>query len=76
MKKDRRIDAYIAKSQDFAKPILILHGAKDMGFPVQLARRLHAAVPSRLEVIPDTAHMCHFEQPETWADHIRSFLAA
>ncbi len=32
--------------RDFAKPILILHGAKDMGFPVQLAERLHAAVPN------------------------------
>jgi pimeloyl-ACP methyl ester carboxylesterase len=58
----------------FAKPILILHGEKDMGFPVQLAHRLHAAVPSQLAVIPDTAHMCHFEQPETWSQHIRSFL--
>lgn len=60
--------------RDFAKPILILHGEKDMGFPVQLARRLHSAVPSRLEVIPGTAHMCHFEQPETWSNHIRTFL--
>ena len=25
-------------------------------------------------VIPDTAHMCHFEQPEVWAQHIRTFL--
>ncbi|HWD82969.1 MAG TPA: alpha/beta hydrolase [Kribbella sp.] len=62
--------------RDFAGPILILHGEKDMGFPVQLARRLHAAVPSQLEVIPGTAHMCHFERPELWAGHIRSFLAA
>ncbi|MFF0264579.1 alpha/beta fold hydrolase [Kribbella sp. NPDC004536] len=62
--------------REFAEPILILHGEKDMGFPVQLAQRLHAAVPSRLEVIPGTAHMCHFEQPETWAGHIRTFLAA
>ena len=59
----------------FAKPILILHGEKDMGFPVQLAHRLHAAVPSQLAVIPNTAHMCHFEQPETWSQHIRDFLA-
>ncbi|MEU8221878.1 alpha/beta hydrolase [Kribbella sp. NPDC048915] len=58
----------------FGKPILILHGEKDMGFPVQLAHRLHAAVPSDLVVIPDTGHMCHFEQPETWSHHIRTFL--
>ncbi|MET9271132.1 alpha/beta hydrolase [Kribbella sp. NPDC003557] len=58
----------------FAKPVLILHGEKDMGFPVQLAHRLHQAVPSQLTVIPDTAHMCHFEQPETWSHHIHEFL--
>lgn len=27
------------------KPILIIHGEKDMGFPVQLAQRLHHALP-------------------------------
>jgi pimeloyl-ACP methyl ester carboxylesterase len=52
----------------FNKPILILHGDKDMGFPVQLAHRLHAAVPtSHLAVIPNTAHLCHFEKPDVWA---------
>ena len=60
--------------RSFAKPVLILHGDKDMGFPVQLAHRLHEAVPSHLSVIPDTAHMCHFEQPEIWSSHIREFL--
>jgi pimeloyl-ACP methyl ester carboxylesterase len=61
--------------RDFAKPILILHGEQDMGFPLQLAHRLHTAVPNtHLTVIPQTAHMCHFEKPELWADHIRQFL--
>jgi pimeloyl-ACP methyl ester carboxylesterase len=57
------------------KPILILHGEKDMGFPVQLAQRLHAAVPnSELVTIENAAHMCHFEKPEIWSQHIREFL--
>lgn len=57
------------------KPILILHGEKDMGFPVQLAHRLHTAVPtSHLTVIPNTAHMSHFENPALWSEHIRQFL--
>jgi pimeloyl-ACP methyl ester carboxylesterase len=61
--------------RDFAKPILILHGEQDMGFPLQLAHRLHTAVPNtHLTVIPQAAHMCHFEKPELWADHIRQFL--
>lgn len=59
------------------KPILILHGERDMGFPVQLAERLHRAIPtSRLAIVPDTAHMCHFERPELWSSLIRCFLAA
>lgn len=57
------------------KPILILHGEKDMGFPLPLAHRLHKALPtSHLVVIPETAHMCHFENPEAWSNHIREFL--
>ena len=46
-----------------------------MGFPVQLAHRLHKAVPaSQLIVIPEAAHMCHFEKPDLWSEHIREFL--
>jgi pimeloyl-ACP methyl ester carboxylesterase len=61
--------------RDSGKPILILHGEKDMGFPVQLAHRLHKAVPaSQLIVIPEAAHMCHFEKPDLWSEHIREFL--
>lgn len=60
----------------FERPILILHGAKDMDFPVQLAQRLHRVVPnSQLAIIDDAAHMCQFEKPVAWADCIRSFLA-
>jgi pimeloyl-ACP methyl ester carboxylesterase len=62
--------------RSFDKPILILHGEYDMGFPVQLAHRLHAAVPSDLIVVPNTAHMSHFEKPDLWATHIRHFLNA
>jgi pimeloyl-ACP methyl ester carboxylesterase len=62
--------------RDAGKPLLILHGDKDMGFPVQLARRLHAALPgSELAIVEDAAHMCHFEKPEIWSEHIRKFLS-
>jgi pimeloyl-ACP methyl ester carboxylesterase/truncated hemoglobin YjbI len=58
------------------KPLLILHGERDMGFPVEVARRLHSAVPgSVLAVVPEAGHMCHFEKPEVWSGHIRRFLA-
>lgn len=60
---------------DCGKPILILHGEKDMGFPVQLAQRLHEAVPeSSLAVIANAAHMCHYEKPDEWSQQIRDFL--
>jgi len=61
--------------RDSGRPILILHGAKDMGFPVQLAQRLHQAIPgSRLAIISDAAHMCHFEKPDDWSQAVREFL--
>lgn len=61
----------------FGRPVLILHGAQDMGFPVELAHRLHAAVPnSTLAVIDQAGHMAQFEHPEEWAGNIHTFLAA
>jgi pimeloyl-ACP methyl ester carboxylesterase len=62
--------------REAGKPILILHGEKDMGFPVQLARRLHVALPgSELAIIDEAAHMCHFEKPDIWSQHVRKFLS-
>lgn len=61
--------------RNFGKPILILHGARDMGFPLPIAERLHAALPtSELAIIPEAAHMCHFEKPDLWSAEIRAFL--
>ena len=61
--------------RECGKPILILHGEKDMGFPVQLAERLHRQLPtSTLTIIDGAAHMCHFERPELWSQQIREFV--
>lgn len=63
--------------RDWARPVLIVHGAREMTFPVSLARRLHAALPaSTLAEIPDAAHMAHFDNPEAWLASIRAFLGA
>ncbi|QNE19410.1 alpha/beta fold hydrolase [Kribbella qitaiheensis] len=63
--------------RDAGKPILILHGEQDMGFPVEVAHRLHSAVPgSELAIIPSAGHMCHFEKAELWSGQIRRFLDA
>jgi pimeloyl-ACP methyl ester carboxylesterase len=48
-----------------------------MGFAVQVAERLHGALPaSTLAIIDGAAHMCHFEKPELWSQRIREFLTA
>ena len=58
-------------------PVLILHGEREMSFPVSLARRLHEEVPgSRLVLVPDAAHMAHFDNPAAWVGAIREFLTA
>ena len=56
-------------------PVLILHGQREMTFPVAVARRLHAEVPgSVLAEIPDAAHMAHFDHPSAWLAAVRAFL--
>jgi pimeloyl-ACP methyl ester carboxylesterase len=59
------------------KPTLILHGEKDLGFPLTAAERLHAAAPhTELAVIGNAAHMTHFERPVDWVGQLRRFLNA
>lgn len=61
--------------RDWGGPVLIVHGQREMGFPVGVARRLHAELPaSTLAEIPDAAHMAHFDNPSAWAAAIRAFL--
>ena len=63
--------------RDWGGPALVLHGAREMSFPITLARRLHAEVPaSRLVEVPEAAHMAHFDNPSAWLTAIRDFLSA
>jgi pimeloyl-ACP methyl ester carboxylesterase len=62
--------------RDWARPVLIVHGRREMTFPVSVARRLHAALPaSTLAEIPGAAHMAHFDNPGAWLAAIRAFLS-
>jgi pimeloyl-ACP methyl ester carboxylesterase len=55
--------------------VLILHGEREMAFPVEAARRLHAEVPgSRLMLVPEAAHMAQFDNPQAWLRAVREFL--
>jgi pimeloyl-ACP methyl ester carboxylesterase len=57
--------------------VLILHGAREMSFPIGVARRLHAELPASVLVeVPEAAHMAHFDNPEQWLAAIRGFLTA
>jgi pimeloyl-ACP methyl ester carboxylesterase len=59
----------------FRGSTLILHGAQDMGFPVQVAQRLHDEVAtSELAVIQSAGHMAQFDQPAKWAGAVAAFL--
>jgi pimeloyl-ACP methyl ester carboxylesterase len=56
-------------------PTLLLHGARDLTFPVALARRAHADLPgSALAEIPGAGHMAHFDNPRAWLAALRRFL--
>lgn len=69
-------DDAVAVLRGWGRPVLILHGSKEMGFPIGVARRLHAALPaSTLVEVPDAAHMAHFDNPAHWLAAIRQFLA-
>lgn len=59
----------------WARPVLILQGAREMSFPISTARRLHAVLPSStLAEIPEAAHMAHFDNPTAWQTAVRQFL--
>lgn len=63
--------------REWGGPVLILHGSREMAFPVSVARRLHAEVPaSMLAEIPAAAHMAQFDNPAAWLGAIRDFLSA
>jgi pimeloyl-ACP methyl ester carboxylesterase len=56
-------------------PVLILHGERDLGFPVSVARRLHTELPgSVLAEVAEAGHMAHFDNPGPWLAAIREFL--
>jgi pimeloyl-ACP methyl ester carboxylesterase len=58
-------------------PILLAWGDDDRFFPLSLARRFLARVPSaRLEVIADSYAFTPEDQPEALAAHITAFAAA
>jgi pimeloyl-ACP methyl ester carboxylesterase len=56
---------------------LLVYGDRDVRAPLDVARRLHAAIPdSRLVVLPGVGHLCNIEAPTEFNTVVCSFLLA
>jgi pimeloyl-ACP methyl ester carboxylesterase len=62
--------------RDRGGPVWILHGEKEMTFPIGTAQRLHAALPgSTLAEVPGAVHTAHFDNPTDRLTAVCRFLA-
>ena len=58
-------------------PTLVMVGADDQGTPVSMAEEIVQAIDgSRLEIIPNAAHLSNIEQPQRFNALLRQFLAS
>lgn len=70
----REIDA-VALLNSINKLLLIIHGEKDMHFPMSVAKKLHDNVEnSQLVILKNTGHLAHLESQNEWAYEVGSFL--
>jgi pimeloyl-ACP methyl ester carboxylesterase len=54
---------------------LLVYGDRDVRAPLEVARRLHAAIAgSRLVVLPNVGHFCNIEAPDEFNGVVRGFL--
>jgi pimeloyl-ACP methyl ester carboxylesterase len=55
----------------YTGPVLLLNGARDLGFRLQERQFLAAAQNGRLEIIPKAFHIANLDQPEAFTQAIR-----
>ena len=56
-------------------PTLILVGEQDKITPPELSEKMHALIPnSKLQIVPNAAHLSNLEKPKEFNGNIRSFL--
>ncbi len=66
---------YLENIKALDLPILVVHGDKDMRFPVSVAIKLKDDVPEiEIEIIPQTGHLSHIESPELWNSAVSKFI--
>jgi pimeloyl-ACP methyl ester carboxylesterase len=59
-----------------ARPVLVLSGAHDRTTPAASAHDLAVAIPGAVEVVlPNSAHMLPYEEPQAFLAALRAFLA-
>lgn len=54
-------------------PVLLLNGARDLGFRMHEKRFLAAAKRGQLEVIPHAFHITNIDQPHAFSEAVRRF---
>ena len=56
-------------------PTLILVGKQDKITPPELSEKMHALIPnSKLQILPNAAHLSNLEEPEEFNSNLLSFL--
>jgi 3-oxoadipate enol-lactonase len=64
-----------ARLKEIKVPIQIIVGADDPGTPVAMSKEIHDNAPgSRLDILPDAAHLSNIEQPAAFDRALGSFL--
>jgi pimeloyl-ACP methyl ester carboxylesterase len=61
--------------KNIRKPTLILHGETDTVVPLWVAEKMRTTIPgASLQIVPETTHYIHLENPGLFAGIIRNFL--
>ncbi|MCS7040854.1 MAG: alpha/beta hydrolase, partial [Anaerolineae bacterium] len=56
-------------------PVLVVHGARDIFFPISHSETIAARIPrSAFRLIPDAGHTPHLETPDVFNDELIAFL--
>ena len=62
--------------KDFDIPIMLLVGESDLIFPPTVIEEVSKLFKdATYHVIPESAHASHFEQPDIFNDHLKTFLS-
>ena len=62
--------------KDFDIPIMLLEGESDLIFPPTVIEEVSKLFKdATYHVIPESAHASHFEQPDIFNDHLKTFLS-